>query len=272
MMKKYVDMDTLKFVLYDVHNLEDILKRERFEDHDKESLNLFLESSKDFADKELYPYFKEMDEQPAYHKDGKVYVHDQVKTMMREGGELGIISAPFDYEDGGMQIPLVVQTAATYILDAANNHLPGYAGLTQGAAELIIHFANEKLKEIYVPKMLSGEWGGTMCLTEPQAGSSLSDIVTKAKRTEEGSFRISGQKIFISGGDNQFTDNIIHLVLARIEGAPMGTKGISLFVVPKNRPKADGSLTPNDVTDCSRLSKVRTTRLLYNSSWVWRCR
>ena len=86
MMKKYVDMDTLKFVLYDVHNLEDILKRERFEDHDKESLNLFLESSKDFADKELYPYFKEMDEQPAYHKDGKGYVHDQVKTMMREGG------------------------------------------------------------------------------------------------------------------------------------------------------------------------------------------
>lgn len=256
MMKKYVDMDTLKFVLYDVHNLEDILKRERFEDHDKESLNLFLESSKDFADKELYPYFKEMDEQPAYHKDGKVYVHDQVKTMMREGGELGIISAPFDYEDGGMQIPLVVQTAATYILDAANNHLPGYAGLTQGAAELIIHFANEKLKEIYVPKMLSGEWGGTMCLTEPQAGSSLSDIVTKAKRTEEGSFRISGQKIFISGGDNQFTDNIIHLVLARIEGAPMGTKGISLFVVPKNRPKADGSLTPNDVTTVADFQKL----------------
>ncbi|MGB2153261.1 MAG: acyl-CoA dehydrogenase, partial [Flavobacteriaceae bacterium] len=255
-MNKYIDMDTLKFVLYDVHNLEDLLKRERFDDHDKESLDLFLESTKDFADKELYPYFKEMDEQPAYHKEGKVYVHEQVKTMMHKGGELGIISASFDYEDGGMQIPLVAHTAASYILDAANNHLPGYAGLTQGAAELIIHFANEKLKETYVPSMLTGQWGGTMCLTEPQAGSSLSDIVTKAKRTDKDYFKISGQKIFISGGDNQFTDNIIHLVLARIEGAPKGTKGISLFVVPKNRPSADGSLTPNDVTTVADFQKL----------------
>ena len=255
-MNKYIDMDTLKFVLYDVHNLEDLLKRERFDDHDKESLDLFLESTKDFADKELYPYFKEMDEQPAYHKEGKVYVHEQVKTMMHKGGELGIISASFDYEDGGMQIPLVAHTAASYILDAANNHLPGYAGLTQGAAELIIHFANEKLKETYVPNMLTGQWGGTMCLTEPQAGSSLSDIVTKAKRTDKDYFKISGQKIFISGGDNQFTDNIIHLVLARIEGAPKGTKGISLFVVPKNRPSADGSLAPNDVTTVADFQKL----------------
>lgn len=256
MMNKYIDMDTLKFVLYDVHNLEDLLKRERFDDHDKESLDLFLESTKDFADKELYPYFKEMDEQPAYHKEGKVYVHEQVKTMMHKGGELGIISASFDYEDGGMQIPLVAHTAASYILDAANNHLPGYAGLTQGAAELIIHFANERLKETYVPNMLTGQWGGTMCLTEPQAGSSLSDIVTKAKRTDKDYFKISGQKIFISGGDNQFTDNIIHLVLARIEGAPKGTKGISLFVVPKNRPSADGSLAPNDVTTVADFQKL----------------
>lgn len=255
-MNKYVDMDTLKFVLYDVHNLEDLLKRERFEEHDKESLDLFLESTKDFADKELYPYLKEMDEQPAYHKEGKVYVHEQVKTMMHKGGELGIISASFDYEDGGMQIPLVAHTAASYILDAANNHLPGYAGLTQGAAELIIHFANKELNETYVPNMLSGQWGGTMCLTEPQAGSSLSDIVTKAKPTSDGYYNITGQKIFISGGDNQFTDNVVHLVLARIEGAPKGTKGISLFVVPKNRPDGSGGLTSNDVTTVADFQKL----------------
>merc|ERR1712086_366816 len=101
-----------------------------------------------------------MDENPAHYKDGKVYVHDQVKTMMHKGGELGIISASFDYEDGGMQIPLVAHTAASYILDAANNHLPGYAGLTQGAAELIIHFASKDLVDTYVPDMLSGNWGG----------------------------------------------------------------------------------------------------------------
>ena len=256
MADKYVDMDTLKYMLYDVHNLEGMLDRERFQDHDKESLDLFIDSTKTFADKELFPYMQDVDEKPAYHKDGTVYVHEQVKTMMHQGGELGFISAPFDYEDGGMQIPLMVQTATNYVLNAANNHLPGYTGLTQGAAELIIHFASQELKDTYVPNMLAGKWGGTMCLTEPQAGSSLSDIVTKATPTEEGHYKISGQKIFISGGDNHFTENVVHLLLARIEGAPKGTKGISLFVVPKNRPTASGGLEPNDVTTVADFQKM----------------
>ena len=256
MADKYVDMDTLKYMLYDVHNLEGMLDRERFQDHDKESLDLFIDSTKTFADKELFPYMQEVDEKPAYHKDGTVYVHEQVKTMMHQGGELGFISAPFDYEDGGMQIPLMVQTATNYVLNAANNHLPGYTGLTQGAAELIIHFASQELKDTYVPNMLAGKWGGTMCLTEPQAGSSLSDIVTKATPTEDGHYKISGQKIFISGGDNHFTENVVHLLLARIEGAPKGTKGISLFVVPKNRPTASGGLEPNDVTTVADFQKM----------------
>lgn len=256
MAKKYVDLETLKYLLYDVHQLEDLLSRERFQDHDIESLDLYIESVKQFADKEMFPYFREMDEKPAYYKDGTVMVHPQVKTMMEKGGEMGVISAPFNYEDGGMQIPLLAQTAATYIMDAANNHLPGYTGLTQGAAELIIHFANQSLKDTYVEKMLTGQWGGTMCLTEPQAGSSLSDIVTKATPTDEGHYHISGQKIFISGGDHQYAENIVHLLLARIEGAPKGTKGISLFVVPKNRPNADGSLTPNDVTTVADFQKM----------------
>ena len=253
---KYVDVDTLKYMLYDVHGLEELLSRERFQDHDKESLDMFLDSVKEFADRELFPYVKEMDENPAYHKDGKVYVHSQVKTMMHKGGELGLISAPFDYEAGGLQIPLMTQTAAFYTLDAANNHLPGYAALTSGSAELIIHFGNEALNQTYVPNMLSGKWGGTMCLTEPQAGSSLSDIVTKATPTDDGFYKILGQKIFISGGDNDFTENVVHLVLARIEGAPKGTKGISLFVVPKNRPKEDGSIEPNDVTTVADFQKM----------------
>ena len=256
MPEKYVDVDTLKYMLYDVHNLQNLLSRKRFEDHDKESLDLFIDSVKEFADRELFPYFKEMDESPAYHKDGKVFVHEQVKTMMYKGGEMGLISAPFNYEIGGLQIPLLAQTVAYYILDAANNHLPGYAALTQGAAELIIHFGNEVLNETYVPNMLSGVWGGTMCLTEPQAGSSLSDIITKATPTDDGYYNISGQKIFISGGDNNFTDNVVHLVLARIEGAPKGTKGISLFVVPKNRPSEGDGLEWNDVTTVADFQKL----------------
>jgi butyryl-CoA dehydrogenase len=256
MSKKYVDLETLKYILYDIHKLEDLLTRERFQEHDMESLNLFIDSVKEFSDRELYPYFQEMDATPAYHKDGTVIVHEQVHKVMLQSGELGVIAAAFDYEDGGLQIPFSALQAAVFIMDAANNHLPGYPSLTQGAAELITEFANQTLKDRYVPKMLTGVWGGTMCLTEPQAGSSLSDIVTKATPTHKGYYKITGQKIFISGGDNQFTENIVHLVLARIEGAPKGTKGISLFVVPKNRPKADGSLEYNDVMTVADFQKM----------------
>ena len=256
MSNKYIDFETLKFMLYEVHGLEKMLDKKRFEDYDKESIDLFLESIKEFSDRELYPVYKEMDENPAYYKDGKIYVHEKVKTLMHQGGEMGIISASFDYKDGGMQMPLLAHTAAMFMLEAANNHLPGYAGLTQGAAELIIHFANQDLNKKYVPKMLSGKWGGTMCLTEPQAGSSLSDIVTKANRTDNGYFNISGQKIFISAGDNHFTENIVHLLLARIEGAPAGTKGISLFIVPKNRPNNKESLDFNDVNTIGDFEKM----------------
>ena len=256
MATKYVDLPTVKFLMNQVQDLNTVLTKERYQDHDSESVDLFLDSVKQFADKELFPYFKEMDEKPAYHKDGTVHVHPQVEKMMVEGGALGLISAPFDYEDGGLQIPLLVHTAAGYILDAANNHLPGYSGLTSGAAELIIAFGSDALKEKFTPKMLTGEWGGTMCLTEPQAGSSLSDIVTKATPTDQGHYKISGQKIFISGGDHQYADNIVHLLLARIEGAPAGTKGISLFVVPKFRPDSDGNLHSNDVTTVADFQKM----------------
>lgn len=256
MASTYIDMETLKFLLYEVHDLESILSNDRFVDHDHESLDLFLDSVKEFSDRELFPYFKEMDETPAHHKDGTVIVHKQVDVMMKKGGEMGLIAAPFDYEAGGLQIPFMVHTAATYIQDAANNHLPGYAGLTQGAAELIVHFANKELNEAYVPNMLSGQWGGTMCLTEPQAGSSLSDIVTKATPAADGHYHISGQKIFISGGDYQYAENVVHLVLARIEGAPAGTKGISLFVVPKNRITENGNLESNDVITVADFQKM----------------
>lgn len=268
--KQYVDLDTLKFLLYDVHDLESVLKEERFQEHDLESSEMYINSVKDFADREMYPCFREMDEQPAHYKDGNVVVHPQVKTMMSQGGEMGFISASFDHEAGGFQLPLMVQSASTFIQDAANNHLSGYTQLTQGAAELIIHFGNQELNETYVPRMVSGEWGGTMCLTEPQAGSSLSDLVTSATPTDEGHYLIKGQKIFISGGDYIYAGNIVHLLLARVKGAPSGTKGISLFVVPKKRPTADG-LVPNDVITASDFPKMGqrgycTTHLIFGEN------
>jgi len=255
MANQYVDLETLKFLLYNVHSVQDVLDQERYADYDKESIDLLLNSVKDFSDKELFPYFREMDENPAHFKDGEIVVHPQVNKYMKAGGEMGFIAGSFPYENGGMQLPGMVSHASAFIQDAANNHMPGYIGLTVGAAELITHFANQELNDTYVPNMLSGKWGGTMCLTEPQAGSSLSDISSSA--TPDGdSYKIHGQKIFISGGDYQGAENIVHLVLARIKGAPAGTKGISLFVVPKHRPEADGSLTINDVQTVADFQKM----------------
>ena len=268
MAAKYIDLKTLKYILYDVHNLEGLLELDYFKDHDVESLDLFLNSVKDFCDKELFPYLKAMDDDPARFEDGKIIVHPQVGVLMKKGGEMGLWSGIFDYAYGGMQIPNMIHTAHLFIQDAANNHLPGYGGLTLGAAELIIHFGDDRLKGLYVDKMLSGKWGGTMCLTEPQAGSSLSDITTKAIPSGEGHYMLKGQKIFISGGDHEHVPNFVHLVLARIEGAPAGTKGISLFVVPKHRIQEDESLEFNDVITAGDFQKMGqkgycTTHLIF---------
>ena len=255
MAKEYLDIETLKFLLFDVHDLKSVLKEDQFKDHDEASISMMLDAVKEFSDKELYPYFKEMDEHPAHFKDGQIIVHSQVNKYMRLGGEMGFLSGPFSYDVGGMQMPSMAVNASAFIQEAANNHLPGYIGLTVGAAELIVHFGNALLKETYVPNMITGKWGGTMCLTEPQAGSSLSDIATTAIPHGD-AYKLNGQKIFISGGDYQGADNIVHLVLARLKGAPAGTKGISLFVVPKRRPVKGGGLEDNDVTTVGDFQKM----------------
>lgn len=270
-MAEYVNMDTLRFQLEQVHHLESLFQYPRYQDFDPDAIHIFLDAVKDFSDQELYPVFREMDENPAYFKDGKIIAHPAVGRTMEKMGELGVIAATFDHEDGGLQMPGMALLAAYFIMEAANNHVMGYPGLTDGAAKLITTFGNEHLKKTYVPNMLSGQWAGTMCLTEPQAGSSLSDITTTAYPTQEGYYKIKGQKIFISGGDHAYNENFIHLLLARIEGAPAGTKGISLFVVPKKRIAADGSLAPNDVITAGDFQKLGqrgycTTHLVFGES------
>lgn len=251
-MAEYMSMEHLKFLLHEVHNVEDVYSFPRYQDFDNDSINILLDTAKSWADQDWFPYIKEMDEKPAYFKDGKVYSHPQLKKIFKDGGENGWISMYFDHEHGGMQIPYTVGLAINHILEAANNHMQGYLGLTAGSAHLITSFGSQALIDEFVPNMLAGKWGGTMCLTEPQAGSSLSDIKTTAIPVEGGQYKIKGQKIFISGGDHEATDNFVHLVLARIDGAPAGTKGISLFVVPKYR--TDG--TYNDVITAGDFQKM----------------
>ncbi|MBK9151169.1 MAG: acyl-CoA dehydrogenase [Saprospiraceae bacterium] len=255
-MSQYMCMDTLRFLLWDVHQAEDLLKKERYASFDKESMELLLESAKTWADQDFYPYYREMDEKPVYYKDGKVHSHPILKKIFKEAGENGWLGLYFDEKDGGMQVPYTISNAVNHIFESANNHIPGYLGLTSGAAHLIASFGHQALKDRFIPHMLSGEWGGTMALTEPQSGSSLADIVTSAAPVSNGVYKIKGQKIFISGGDHEGVENIVHLTLARIEGAPAGTKGISLFVVPKYRPEEDGTLQYNDVRAVADFQKM----------------
>ncbi len=255
MASQYIDMETLRFLLYEVHQTQDLLGKGRYQDYDQQTIELFIDAVKEFCDKDLFPTIKEMDEQPCYYKNGRIHVHPRFESIVKTLGEMGFVGAGFSYEDGGMQLPITILNAAYFIMEAANNHVSGYAGLTTGAANLILSFGNQELKETYTPKMLEMKWGGTMCLTEPQAGSSLSDVVASAKPTSEGTYIMEGQKIFISSGDYQYVDNFVHLVLARIEGATTGTKGISLFVVPKYRPEGD-QLVENHVATLGEFEKL----------------
>ncbi|MEL7220235.1 MAG: acyl-CoA dehydrogenase [Bacteroidota bacterium] len=263
-------MDTLRFQLFHTHDVEEVLSFDRFADHDKESVAIMLDAIKDFSDQDLYPVFREMDEQVAHYKDGKIITHPKLGAILNKAAEMGLVGSTFDFDHGGMQLPNIVATATYFIMDAANNNVPGYPGLTAGAAELILEFGSEEQKEKYVPHMVGGEWGGTMCLTEPQAGSSLSDITTTAYPQEDGSYKLKGQKIFISAGDHEHLSNFVHLLIGRIEGAPAGTKGISLFIVPKFR-EENGELVSNDVITAGDFQKMGqrgycTTHLVFGEN------
>ncbi|MEM1325411.1 MAG: acyl-CoA dehydrogenase [Bacteroidota bacterium] len=271
MADQYVSMDNLRHLLFEVHDAQDLFQYERYQDYDKDAVNIFLNSVKSFADKELFPYYQEMDADPVRYEDGKVIVHPQIGVAMKKGGELGLIGSAFDYDHGGLQQPTMVHLAAYHILDTANNNVSGYMGLDEGAAKLIVSFASDELIEKYVPEMIAGNWGGTMCLTEPQAGSSLSDVVTSATPQADGSYKIKGQKIFISAGDHEYVDNTVHLLLARIDGAPSGTKGISLFIVPQKRITESGEPEYNDVITAGDFQKMgqrgyATTHLVFGEN------
>ena len=274
MKSQYTNLDTLKFLIHKVHHTDSVLGKGRFEAYDPASVDMFLDSIESLSDTELFPFIKDMDENPSVFKDGKITIHPQFKRIFEQARDLGLIASIFNEEDGGLQMPNTLFHAAYYIMEAANNHVTGYLGLTTGAANLIATFGNQALKDEFLDKMLSLEWTGSMCLTEPQAGSSLSDITTSATPTKNGSYLINGQKIFISSGDHQFADNIVHLLLGRVVGAPEGTKGVSLFVVPKFKVNEAGEFEDNHVITAGEFEKLGqrgycTSHLVFENSEAW---
>lgn len=255
MAKQYYSPRNLKFLLYETHNAEEVLKYEKYAHMDKETMDMMLDTAGQIGDTHLYPYLKNMDREEPEAKDGKVTVHPKVGDWLKEMGEGGWISVNAPLDAGGMQAPTILESCFSFIFQAANNGVYPYVGLTKGAANLIQSFGTQELKDEYLPSMYAGKFTGTMCLTEPDAGSSLADMKSSATPQSDGSYKIKGQKIFITSGDHQHADNIIHLLLARIDGAPAGTKGISLFVVPKLRKEGD-QMVPNDIIAASIFHKM----------------
>ena len=248
MAEKFVSEKNLRFLLYDVFDATSLLEYSYYEDHSKETFDMILETALKIGRDVIKPYLEEMDKNPPELIDGEVKVNPVIKTFLKECGEGGWISATAPEDVGGLQLPAIVGLLPTFIFSAANYSASVYTHLTYGAAHLIHAFGSEELVETYLPSMFEGKWQGTMALTEPQAGSSLADVTTVAEPTDQGHYKIKGQKIFISASDHDCVENVVHLALARIEGAPPGVKGISLFLVPKLRPEENGDFIPNDVS------------------------
>jgi butyryl-CoA dehydrogenase len=250
-----IDDSLVDFLLYSVLDAESLCELEAYEQHSKETFDMFIDSVRRFARQDLLPTYKPMDEEPPVFRDGRIHTHPSLPALYEAMIDLGVLTATRPESVGGQQIPMLVYTMASAYLMAANLGAYGFVGLTHGAAHLIEAFGSDEVKERFMTKMYDGEWTGTMALTEPHAGSSLGDITTTATPTEDGHYLIKGSKIFISGADHQVTDNVVNLALGRIAGAPAGTKGISLFAIPRLREEG-GELVPNDVTVAGLIHKI----------------
>lgn len=248
MAEKFFSERNLTFLLNEVFDAPSLLQYPRYAHHAPEVFDMVIDTAARMAKDLLKPSFEEMDKNPPRFEAGAVKVHPSVKRLMKECGEGGWMSAVASTEVGGQQLPFTVGLIPTFIFAAANYSASNYPGLNMGAAHLIESFGSQEQKDTYIPLLFSGAWQGTMALTEPQAGSSVGDITTTAAPTDKDYYLIRGQKIFISAADHDCVDNVLNMMLVRIEGAPPGLKGISLFIVPKKRFGDDGALVPNDLT------------------------
>ncbi len=246
----------MQFLLQDVLAIQNYSNLDGFSEASPDLVDQLLETGGKFASEVLFPLNAVGDREGCTrHDDGSVTTPTGFREAYRQLVEGGWPLLAADPAMGGQGLPEVLNLAWNEMVSSANMAFGMYPGLTHGAYAALMAGASDEQKALYGPKMASGEWAGTMNLTEPHCGTDLGLLKTKAVAQEDGSYRISGQKIWISGGEQDLTENIIHLVLARIEGAPEGVKGISLFVVPKYIVHADGSLGARNAVSCGGLEE-----------------
>ncbi|HOQ13233.1 MAG TPA: acyl-CoA dehydrogenase [Spirochaetota bacterium] len=250
MLNPIVDTRDVKFVLFELLEADKLTKFECYQDFDHDTFEATVDLAEQISVDVIYPTAEDADKNPAKWDPvtKKVTLPPTYRDGIKAYYDAGFGSIYDNQHIGGMGMPYAIAMACIEFIMAANYSLFMYPGLSHGAMELIEEYGTPEQWKLYGEKILTGEWGGTMCLTEPDAGSDVGALKTKAIRQPDGTFKIQGQKIFISGGENDYYPNMIHPVLARIEGDPKGTKGISIFIVPKYRVNPDGSIGEfNDV-------------------------
>ena len=257
MSQKIINTDDLAFLLYEMLDIERFTQFPRYEDHSRDTFDAAIELALKVASETFAPHNRLCDEDEPRFENGKVVIRPEVSEALAVLRDTGLMAASQDYERGGMQLPAAVSQTCIGLIKGANVSTQAYAGLTIAACNLIMAHGTDEQKQRYAEPMMAGRFFGTMCLTEPHAGSSLGDIKSRAIPQDDGTYRISGNKIFISAGDHELSENIIHMVLARLPGAPAGVKGISLFLVPKVLVNEDGSLGErNDVALAGLIHKM----------------
>ncbi len=248
MAPRLTDQRDIEFVLYEQFKVDDFLQSDKYQAFNKKMFDMVVKEAKNLAVKEIFPTYAESDKDGVKFENGTVKVPECLRKphQLLVEGEWGALTESPEY--GGQGLPYTIAQAALEYLIGANYILMTYPILGHGAGKMINLYGTAKQKELFLKKLYTGVWGGTMLLTEPGAGSDVGALTTSAKKLDNGLYEITGSKIFITNGEQNLTENIIHPVLARIEGAPAGTKGISLFLVPKIWVNDDGSLgEPNDV-------------------------
>jgi alkylation response protein AidB-like acyl-CoA dehydrogenase len=236
------DRRNLSFLLHEVLRVEQLLDQPRFAMHSRESFDAALELAHELAVTQFMPHNRASDaHEPHMRPDGSVAIIPEVKTALDAYSKAGFMATIADESLGGMQMPMTIATACDGLFMAANISTSGYALLARAAADLIRAHGTAEQQTRYMRPILAGKYLGTMCLSEPQAGSSLADITTIAEPQSDGTYRLRGAKMWISGGDHELADNIVHMVLAKIPGGPPGVKGISLFIVPRYLVNGDGT-------------------------------
>lgn len=249
---KILSRRDLEFLLYEWLDAESLTRRERFAEHSRETFDAAIDTCERIATDLFAPHNKKADQNEPHFDGERVHIIPEVKKALDAFSAAGLMAAGQDFERGGMQLPCLVEKAAFAWFKAANVGTSAYPFLTIGNANTLLKCGTPEQIETYVKPMLAGRWFGTMCLSEPQAGSSLSDITTRAEPQADGSYRLTGNKMWISGGEHELSENIVHLVLAKVpdENGKLipGVKGISLFIVPKFLPDGQGGIGErNDV-------------------------